>query len=160
MLRPVRLDDAPAIADIYNRYILNTPITFEEVALSPEQMQLRIEETTKSYPWIVCEEDGRLLGYCYCHKWRERTAYRFSAEATIYLHPSSARKGRGSLLLDALLAELRGRNFHTVIAGVLLPNPPSSALLQKFGFQQVAHFKQVGFKFGRWLDVGYWQLLL
>lgn len=160
MLRPVHLDDAPAICAIYNHYVQHTPVTFEEVPLTAEQMRQRIEETTASYPWLVCEEDGQLLGYCYCHQWRARTAYRFSVEATIYLQQSSAGKGRGSLLLEALLNELRSRKLHSVIAGVLLPNPPSTALLEKFGFRQVAQFKEVGFKFDRWLDVGYWQLLL
>jgi phosphinothricin acetyltransferase len=160
MLRPVRLDDALSICEIYNHYVLETPATFEEEPVTPDEMQQRILETTKDYPWFVCEEDGRLLGYSYGRKWRDRAAYRYSVEATVYLHPSSVGKGRGSALLDALLADLRGRQIHCVIAGVSLPNDASVALLQKFGFRQVAHFSEVGHKLGRWIDVGYWQLLL
>jgi len=159
MLRPVRPDDAPSIAEIYNHYILNSPATFEEVSLGPGEMRQRILETTQAYPWFVCEEDGEILGYCYGRKWRERAAYRHSVEVSVYLHPSAAGKGRGSALFEALLAGLRSRRFHSVIGGVALPNPSSVALLEKFGLRQIAHFREVGYKFGQWIDVGYWQLL-
>jgi phosphinothricin acetyltransferase len=160
MLRTVRPDDAPSIAEIYNHYILNSPATFEEVPVTADEMCRRILETAPTYPWFVCEEDGKLLGYCYGRKWRERAAYRHSVEVSVYLYPSSVGKGRGSALLDALLAELRIRTVHSVIGGVSLPNDASVALLEKFGFRPVAHFKEVGNKFGQWIDVGYWQLLL
>jgi len=160
MLRTVHPDDATAIAEIYNHYVRETPVTFEEDRVAPEEMRQRILETTRTYPWLVCEEDGRLLGYSYARKWRERAAYRRSVEATIYLHPSAVGQGKGSVLFDALLAELRNRQFHCVIGGVALPNPASIALLEKFGLRPVAHFKEVGYKFGRWIDVGYWQLVL
>ena len=160
MLRTVHPDDATAIAEIYNHYVRETPVTFEEDRVAPEEMRQRILETTRTYPWLVCEEDGRLLGYSYARKWRERAAYRRSVEATIYLHPSAVGQGKGSVLFDALLAELRNRQFHCVIGGVALPNPASIALLEKFRLRPVAHFKEVGYKFGRWIDVGYWQLVL
>jgi L-amino acid N-acyltransferase YncA len=160
MLRTVCPDDAPSIAEIYNHYILNSPATFEEDPVSPDAMRQRILETTKTYPWLVCEEDGELLGYCYSRKWRERAAYRHSVEVSVYLRQSAAGKGRGSALLSALLAELRTRAVHCVIGGVSLPNDASVALLEKFGFRPMAHFKEVGNKFGQWIDVGYWQLLL
>jgi len=160
MLRNVRPDDALAISEIYNHYVLKTPITFEEVAVAPDEMRRRILAATQNYPWLVCEEDGRLLGYSYAGKWRERPAYRFTVEATVYLHPSSVGKGRGSALLDALLTELRSREVHSVIGGIALPNEASVALFQKFGFRQVAQFKEAGYKFGQWIDVGNWQLLL
>ncbi len=160
MLRNVRPDDAPSIAEIYNHYILNSPATFEEIPVSQDEMRQRILETTRAYPWLVSEEDGKLLGYCYGRKWRERAAYRHSVEVSTYLEPSAVGKGRGSALLDAILVELRRRGFHCVMGGVSLPNDASVALLQKFGLRQVAHFKEVGYKFDRWIDVGYWQLLL
>ena len=159
MIRSVRLDDASRICEIYNHYIRLSPATFEEEPLRPEDMLQRISETTQIYPWFVCEEDGNLLGYCYGRKWRERAAYRYSVEISVYLDPSASGKGRGSALLDALLAELRRRNFHCAVGGVSLPNEASVALLEKFGFRPVAHFKEVGNKFDRWIDVGYWQLV-
>ena len=160
MIRPVHPDDAPSICEIYNHYILETPITFEEEPLTPDDMLQRILDTTKTYPWFVCEEEGKLLGYCYGRKWRERAAYRHSVEATIYLQPSAIGKGRGAALFEALLIELRARKFHCVIGGVALPNPASIALLEKFGLRQVAHFREVGRKFDHWIDVAYWQLVL
>ncbi len=160
MLRNVRPDDAPAIADIYNYYILNSSATCEDVPVSQDEMRQRILDTIRAYPWLVCEEDGKLLGYCYGRKWRERAAYRHSVEVSTYLDPAAVGKGRGSALLDAILVELRRRGFHCVMGGVSLPNDASVALLQKFGLRQVAHFKEVGYKFDRWIDVGYWQLLL
>lgn len=134
--------------------------TFEETPVSPDEMRQRIVDTIRAYPWLVCEEDGKLLGYCYGRKWRERAAYRHSVEVSVYLDPSAVGKGRGSALFGALLAELRTRHVHCVIGGVSLPNEASVALLEKFGFRPAAHFKEVGNKFDRWIDVGYWQLLL
>ena len=160
MLRTVRLDDAAPISDIYNHYIQHSPATFEEVLLAPEEMRHRIDETTQTYPWFVFEKDGHLLGYAYGRRWRERAAYRHSAEVSVYLHPSAVGKGIGSTLFAALLQDLRAREFHCVIGGVSLPNPASVALLEKFGLQKVAHFPQVGYKLGKWIDVGYWQRLL
>lgn len=160
MLRTVRSDDASAIVEIYNHYIQHSPATFEEVPLVPEEMRQRIVDTTKGYPWFVWEEDGKAVGYSYGRPWRERAAYRHSVEAGIYLHPAAIGKGTGSALFDALLTELRNRQLHCVMGGVSLPNPASIALLEKFGLRQVAHFREVGYKFGQWIDVGYWQLLL
>ena len=160
MLRNACLDDAPSICEIYNHYILNSPATFEEVPISTNEMRQRIVETTQTYPWFVCEEDGHLLGYAYGRGWRERAAYCYSTEAGVYLHPTAIGKGKGSALLDALLSELRARKFHCVMGGISLPNNASVALLLKFGFRQVAHFKETGYKVGHWIDVGYWQLML
>lgn len=159
MLRSVRLDDAASISRIYNHYVVQSHATFEEVPLTPEEMRLRIEETTQTYPWFVFEEDGQVTGYCYGRRWRERTAYRHSTEVSIYLHLSAVGRGTGSLLFGALLNELQARRFHSVIGGVSLPNPASVALLEKFGLEKVAHFAQVGFKLGKWIDVAYWQRL-
>jgi L-amino acid N-acyltransferase YncA len=123
-------------------------------------MLQRIRETTQSLPWLVWEEDGRLLGFCYASKWKGRCAYRYSAGSTVYLHPASVGKGIGSQLYEALLTELRGRQIHTVIGGIALPNEASVALHERFGFEKVAHFKEVGRKFDEWIDIGYWQLIL
>jgi phosphinothricin acetyltransferase len=160
VLRTAHPDDAAAICAIYNHHIEHTHATFEEVAVAPEEMRRRIEAVTKTYPWLVWEEDGKVLGYSYCRPWRERAAYRHSVEAGIYLDSSSVGKGIGSLLFEALLHSLRERRFHCVIGGVSLPNPASVGLLEKFGLRKVAHFSEVGNKFGTWIDVGYWQLEL
>ncbi|HEY1803684.1 MAG TPA: GNAT family N-acetyltransferase, partial [Terracidiphilus sp.] len=130
------------------------------VSVTLDEMRRRIQETTQAYPWLVCEDDDVVVGYCYAHKWKERSAYRHSVEISIYLDRSTVGQGRGSALLDALLSELRGRKFHCAIGGTLVPNPASIALLEKFGFRPIAHFKEVGYKFNRWIDVGYWQLML
>jgi phosphinothricin acetyltransferase len=160
MIRNVRADDAPLICDLYNHYVLRTPITFEETPVTATEMESRILKVTETLPWLVSEEDGKLIGYCYAAKWKERSAYRHSVEATVYLHPGSVGNGGGSELLAALLAELRAREIHCVMGGAALPNPASVALLEKFGLRQVAHFREVGYKFGAWIDVGYWQLVL
>lgn len=160
MLRKVCTDDASLICDIYNHYVIHTPVTFGEIPVTPAEMRSRILTVTETLPWLVSEEEGKLIGYCYANKWRERSAYRHSVEATVYMHPASVGKGKGSELFSALLAELRTREVHCVIGGVALPNPASVALLEKFGLRQVAHFREVGYKFGTWVDVGYWQLML
>jgi L-amino acid N-acyltransferase YncA len=160
ILRNVSAGDASSISEIYNHYVSHTTITFEETPVVSDEMRERIIDITRSYPWLVCEEDGNVIGYSYATKWRERAAYRFTVEATVYLHPSSVGKGRGSALLSMLLAELRKRQVHSVIGGIALPNAASVALFEKFGFHQAAHFKEAGYKFGRWIDVGNWELLL
>jgi len=160
MLRNVCVDDAPFICEIYNHYVQRTPITFEETPVTEAEMRSRILKVTEILPWLVSEENGKLTGYSYATLWKERSAYRHSVEATIYMHPASIGRGRGSELFGALLAELRPREIHCVIGGVALPNPASVALLEKFGLRQVAHFREVGYKFGQWIDVGYWQLVL
>lgn len=160
MLRSVSPEDAGSICHIYNHFIEHTAATFEEEMVAAEEMRQRIIETTKTHPWLVYEEYGTLQGYAYGRKWRERSAYRHSAEVTVYLDPSALGKGIGTQLFGALLAELRNREFHCVIGVVALPNAASVALLEKFGLRKVAHFSEVGYKLGRWIDVGYWQLVL
>lgn len=159
MLCNVRPEDASSICEIYNHYVSQTAITFEESPVAPDEMQRRILEATRDLPWFVCKEDGKLIGYAYATHWKDRSAYRYSVEATVYLDPSAVGKGNGTELFGALVCELRARKIHCIIGGVALPNPASTTLLEKFAFRQVAHFKEVGYKFGRWIDVGYWQLV-
>jgi len=160
MLRNVHPEDAFSICEIYNHYVSQTASTFEENPVTPDEMRQRIFEVTLDLPWFVCEEDGEPLGYAYASKWKERSAYRHSVEATVYLHPTAVGNGRGTELFGALLCELRARKIHCIMGGVALPNPASIALLEKFGLRQAAHFREVGYKFGEWVDVGYWQLVL
>jgi len=161
MIRDAARDDAAAIVAIYNYFIVNTPITFEEQALTEGDMTQRIADVQDGHlPWIVAEFDGVVVGYAYATKWRVRNAYRYSVESTVYLAPSSVGHGTGRLLYTALIKRLSGQGYHVVIGGIALPNAASVALHEALGFQKVAEFKDVGFKFGRWVDVGYWQLML
>jgi L-amino acid N-acyltransferase YncA len=160
MLRSATTNDAVQICQIYNHYVLQTTITFEEQPVTPDDMLQRIRETTEGLPWIIAEQDGRLLGFCYASKWKGRCAYRYSVESTVYLRPDSLDQGIGSKLYAALLNELRERQMHTVMGGIALPNEASVIFHEKFGFEKVAHFKEVGRKFANWIDVGYWQLRL
>jgi L-amino acid N-acyltransferase YncA len=160
MIRPATTADAAAICVIYNQYVLETAITFEEAPVTPTEMESRIHETIGSLPWFVWEDLADIRGFAYASKWKGRCAYRHSAEVTVYLDPESIGRGIGSKLYQALLIDLRQRNFHAAIGGIALPNAASIALHERLGFRKVAHFEQVGRKFGQWIDVGYWQLLL
>ncbi|MGB8337870.1 MAG: arsinothricin resistance N-acetyltransferase ArsN1 family B [Burkholderiales bacterium] len=161
LIRPAQPRDAEAIAKIYNYYVLNTVITFEEIALTVEEMATRIKQIqSANYPWLIAEENGRVIGYAYASAWKARAAYRHTLESTVYLDPTHVGKGIGSKLYDALFAILREKSIHVVIGVIALPNEASIILHEKFGMHKAAHFSEVGFKFNRWLDVGYWQVKL
>jgi len=161
VVRPAAIEDAAQIADIYNYYIANTVITFEEVPVSAADMTARIAEVQRQgLPWLVAERDNIVVGYSYANQWKARSAYRHSVESTIYLKHGSEGQGIGKTLYAALLPILRERKIRAVIGGAALPNAASVALHEALGFEQVATFRQVGFKHGRWVDVAYWQLIL
>lgn len=160
MIRTAQLADAEAICEIYNHFVSNSIVTFEERPVAEPEMRQRIENTLQHLPWCVWEDRGRVEGYAYASPWRTRSAYRFSVETTVYVSPSRARRGIGSNLYRALLDDLRERGFHAAVGGIALPNPASVAFHEKLGFREVARFREVGFKQGRWIDVGYWELLL
>jgi phosphinothricin acetyltransferase len=161
MIRTVTPEDAPSIASLYNHYVLNTAISFETDAVSPNEMASRIREVTAAgLPWLVAEFNDRVVGYAYASKWKGRCAYRFSVESSVYVDAEHTGKGIGSALYDALLDRLRSGKTHVVIGGIALPNEGSVALHERFGFRKVAHFSEVGYKFERWIDVGYWQATL
>jgi L-amino acid N-acyltransferase YncA len=160
-IRDATPDDAAAIVAIYNHFVANTAISFEEEAVAESAMRQRIADVRESeLPWLVAMVDGKLAGYAYASRWRARAAYRSSVESTVYLAPEQAGQGRGSALYAQLIARLREAGIHLVIGGIALPNAPSIALHEKMGFDKVAHFSEVGRKFERWIDVGYWQLRL
>lgn len=160
-LRSALATDAEVISRIYNYYIHNTVITFEEEPVSAQVMAARIADVQNaSLPWLVAELDGSLVGYAYANKWKVRSAYRYSVETTIYLERGRERLGLGKRLYSELLSVLRARGIHVAIGGTALPNEASVALHEKLGFERVATFREVGFKHNRWVDVGYWQIVL
>lgn len=158
MIRPVSHIDIPPIAEIYNHYIRETAVTFEEEEISSDEIRARIQKVgSAGLPWLVAEQEGKVVGYAYATKWKERSAYRYSVEISVYVAHDERGKGWGTKLYEALFGELRNREAHLVIGGITLPNTSSVALHEKFGMEKVAHFKEIGFKFGEWRDVGYWQ---
>jgi L-amino acid N-acyltransferase YncA len=160
-IRDATGDDAGPITSIYNHFVLTTSISFEEAAVPVHEMAQRIADVQAAgLPWVIAEVDGVIAGYAYATKWRVRHAYRFSVESSVYLAPESAGKGIGTALYRALLDLLRDGGYHLVIGGITLPNDASIALHEKMGFEKVAHYSEVGFKFQRWIDVGYWQINL
>jgi len=157
-VRNIEVGDAPRVAEIYNYYISNTRITFEEQPLSPEEMLARIVEVTKEFPWLVYVKDGVILGYAYGSKWKARCAYRYSSETSVYIEKDHRGLGIGGALYVRLIEELKKKGLKTIIGGVALPNQGSQRLHEKLGFKKVAHFEKVGFKMNQWIDVGYWEL--
>ncbi|VXB64961.1 arsinothricin resistance N-acetyltransferase ArsN1 family B [Massilia sp. 9I] len=161
IIRPATLEDAAAFCAIYNPYIAGTTISFEEQQVAAADMAQRIADVAAAgLPWLVACRDGRPVGYAYATKWRARPAYRTSVESSVYLDMQEAGRGLGTLLYRALLDALRLLDVHMVIGGIAQPNERSVALHEKLGFRKVAHFSEVGRKFGRWVDVGYWELRL
>jgi phosphinothricin acetyltransferase len=160
-LRPATAADAAQICALYNTYVTTTTITFEEDAVAEPDMAQRIADVgAAGLPWLVLEAGDKIVGYAYATKWRARPAYRHSVESTIYLDQAYAGRGFGHMLYSALLDELRKRELHLVIGGIALPNEASVGLHAKLGFRKAAQFTEVGLKFGRWIDVGYWELKL
>lgn len=157
MIRAVQPKDTSAICTIYNYYIENTVITFEEETLDNPTMAKRITEYTENFPWLVFEENDRILGYCYAAKYGKRSAYRFSVEVSVYINKDAHRRGIGSLLYQELIKLLKHKDVHLLVAGIALPNESSVGIHEKLGFRKVAHFHEIGFKFNQWIDVGYWE---
>ena len=160
MIRSVNADDAGALCALYNHYIEHSIVTFEEEPVSVNAFQERIKSITASYPWLIYESDGEIAGYVYASPWKTRHAYRYAAESTVYIVPGQYGKGIGTALYERLISDLKAQSVHAVMAGIALPNDASIALHEKVGFEKVAHFKEVGWKFERWVDVAYWELML
>lgn len=160
MIRNVRLEDANALSKIYNYYILNTIVTFEEQSVCEGEMKDRIMANNPELPWLVCEDNTQIIGYAYASKWKERTGYKKTIETTIYLDPDYTLKGFGFKLYTELINRLKKNDYHALIGGISLPNNGSITLHEKLGFKKVAHFKETGFKFNEWVDVGYWELIV
>jgi phosphinothricin acetyltransferase len=160
IIRLARETDAREIVEIYAPFCSETPVSFETEAPTVSEMRRRIARTLKSYPWLVCEEGEVILGYAYASQHRERAAYRWSTDVSVYIRERHRQSGLGRALYTSLLALLRLQGFKSALAGATLPNPGSVALHEGMGFEPVGTYRKIGFKCGKWHDVRWWQLRL
>ena len=160
IVRPARESDAAACLEIYAPFVRDTAVSFEAQVPSLEIYRGRILETLQRTPWLVAEQEGRVAGFAYATRHRERAAYQWSVEVTVYLAPQFQRQGLGRKLYAPLFHCLRAQGFCNAYAVITLPNPASVALHEKLGFLPVGVFGKAGFKLGRWHDVGWWGLPL
>ena len=149
-------DDAEQVQAIYAPYC-HTPISFESEPPSVKEMRGRLTKVLGEYPWLLCEHGGEVLGYVYATQHRERAAYRWSVDTTVYVRQGRQRRGLGRALYTSLLAVLPLQGYANAYAGVTLPNPASVGLHTALGFQSVGVYRQVGFKCGAWHDVAWFQ---
>jgi L-amino acid N-acyltransferase YncA len=151
--------DAADFAAIYAPFCLETAVSFETTAPDEGQMRERINTLMQQYPWLVAvSETGDVLGYAYAGKHRERAAYRWSVDFTTYLAPKAKRRGIGTELCHALIKICQALGYCRAFAGITLPNEASVRLHEKIGFRPIGVYRRVGFKLGRWHDVGWWSL--
>ena len=160
MIRPVTKDDAAAICQIYNHYVKTGFISFETESVTESEMASRIKTISSTYPYLVYEEQGKVLAYAYANLWKARAAYKHSLETTIYASPDILLKGVGRALYQGIFDALDRNTVHTLMAVIALPNKASVGFHEKMGYEKAGHFKEVGKKFGDWIDVGYWQKML
>src|SRR3954471_3669736 len=152
--------DAEAIADIYAPSVAASAISFAAAPPSAEDMRQRIEETTATYPWLVCECDGVVAGYAYATRHRVRAAYQWCVETSVYVHPDFRHGGIARGLYTSLFAILAAQGFVNAYAGITLPNARSVALHEAAGFLPFGIYRSIGYKFDAWHDVGWWHLLI
>ncbi len=152
--------DAAGLLDIYAPFVSGTSITFETIVPSVEAFADRISSYLATYPWLVCEIDGSLAGYAYASRYRERTAYQWSVECSVYIHPGFYQQRIATALYKSLISILQVQGFRNLYAVINLPNNRSVAFHESFGFRWLATYEKVGYKLGRWKDVGWWQLQL
>ena len=150
--------DAAACAAIYAPYVRDTAISFEDIPPTPAEMAARIERLTNTHAWLVAENEHEILGYAYACPHRERTANRWTTEVSAYVDARRRRHGAGRQLYDSLLNILTEQGYQVALAVIGLPNDPSVAFHESFGFEPAGVFHRLGFKFGEWWDVGWWQL--
>ena len=152
-IRLAKPSDARSLLDIYAPYVENTAITFEYEVPTIEDFAIRIEKTLEKYPYLVAEEDGVVLGYADASTYYARAAYDWAVELSVYVSQDAREKGVGSKLYDALEEMLEKMGYIHFLACISLPNEASLALHRKRGYQQVAHFPKIGYKFNRWHDI-------
>jgi phosphinothricin acetyltransferase len=152
--------DAEAVAAIYRPVVATTAISFETTLPDCNEMARRIDETLRSYPWLVCVVDGRTAGYAYASRHRVRGAYQWSVDTSVYIAEDYRRRNIGRGLYTSLFAILAAQGYFNAFAGIALPNPASVALHEAMGFEPIGVYRRVGYKLDRWHDVGWWQLIL
>lgn len=160
MIRLAKPSDAAGILAIYAPYINNSSITFETEVPGIDEFEKRISSYLENWPWLVEETDGEITGYAYASRYRERTAYQWSIECSVYVHDKYLRSGIARKLYSILFAILKEQGFTTVYAVINLPNDRSVAFHESMGFRYFATYEKVGFKLGQWKNVGWWQLQL
>jgi L-amino acid N-acyltransferase YncA len=158
MIRLANKDDAPQIAAIYRPFCVDNCVSFETEAPGPDEMAARIDKIRARFPWLVDVRDGAVAGYAYASPHRERSAYRWVVEVTVYIHESYRGKGIGRALYTELFKRLKEQGLYRAYAGILIPNPASQGFHEAMGFEPVGVYKKVGYKLGAWLDVGWWVL--
>jgi len=152
--------DAGQILEIYAPFCLTSHVSFETHPPTVGELRQRIARTLTFLPWLVCEQDGLIRGYAYASRHRERAGYRWSVDVSVYVREGHRRKGLGRALYSSLFAILRLQGFYNVLAGIILPNPASVSLHESMGLRPLGVYQGIGFKCGRWHDVGWWQLAL
>jgi L-amino acid N-acyltransferase YncA len=157
-IRKVSLEDATAIAKIYEPYVTRTAVSFESVAPDSDEMAGRISRVTEMYPWLVAEDDEGIAGYAYVSRHRDRHVYQWAIDSSVYIDPSRQRSGLGRRLYTELFGIAKRQGFTNVFAGITLPNEASVGLHRAMGFELVGIYKRIGFKFGAWHDTSWWQL--
>ena len=150
--------DARGVLDIYAPVVSDTFVSFEEQVPTVAEMDRRIRSTLRRWPWIVAEEQGQLAGYAYATGFRDRQAYRWSCEVSVYVEEAWRRQRLGARLYEELFLLLRRQGYRMAYAGIALPNPASVALHEHLGFARVGVFPAAGRKHGAWIDVGWWSL--
>ncbi|TPG56001.1 GNAT family N-acetyltransferase [Sphingomonas glacialis] len=157
-IRPATPDDAAAIAAIYRPYVERGVVSFETEAPDATVIAQRMASSGGLYPWLVATEGegGAVLGYAYASAFRDRPAYRFTIETTVYLETGTQGRGNGRQLYDALIDTVRAQGFTHAIGVIALPNDHSIRLHESVGFKRAGFFREAGYKDGRWIDVGYW----
>ncbi|MBI5373042.1 MAG: N-acetyltransferase [Sphingobacteriales bacterium] len=152
--------DAAGMLAIYAPYIENTSVTFETEVPTAEAFAERISHYLEHWPWLVCEINGQLAGYAYASRYRERVAYQWSVECSVYVHDDFQRRAVARALYSVLFPILQRQGFRNVYAVINLPNEKSVAFHERMGFRHFATYEQVGYKLGRWKNVGWWRLIL
>jgi L-amino acid N-acyltransferase YncA len=148
--------DAAACARVYAPAVIDAVASLEQHAPGSDEMRVRIEHVSASYPWLVAEVEGEVVGYAYATLHNERWAYRWATNTSVYVDPAHQRRGVGRALYGALLPLLVRQGFYVACAGITLPNPASVSLHESFGYEPVGTYPRVGFKNGRWWGVGWW----